>query len=135
MRPARLAVYQSPRNPNPRERRILTLLAEGHTQKEAAHHLGIRSRAVTNTIATMRSRYTAPTNEALIALAVRLQWITLSINCAEYNAQPTCDEKPTIPTHSAFALAPESRAHHCGGRCGCPASWRHTCCRTSPEPS
>jgi hypothetical protein len=31
----------------------------------------------------MRSRYTAPTNEALIALAVRLQWITLVIQCAE----------------------------------------------------
>ena len=29
MRPARLIVYQTPRNPTPRERRILTLLAEG----------------------------------------------------------------------------------------------------------
>jgi hypothetical protein len=31
----------------------------------------------------MRDRYTAPTNEALITLAVRLQWISLAIDCAE----------------------------------------------------
>jgi len=83
MRPARLAVYQSPRNPNPRERRILTLLAEGHTQKEAAQRLGIRSRAVTSSVSLMRTRYAAPTNEALVALAVRLQWITIAIECFE----------------------------------------------------
>lgn len=81
MRPARLAVYQSPRNPTPRERRILTLLAEGHTQKQAAGHLGLAPRYVTNSVANMRTRYTAPTNEALVALAVRLQWITLAIDC------------------------------------------------------
>lgn len=81
MRPARLAVYQSPRNPTPRERRILTLLAEGHTQKETANRLGIRSRAVTTSVALMRSRYSAATSEALIALAVRLQWISLAIDC------------------------------------------------------
>jgi DNA-binding NarL/FixJ family response regulator len=81
MKPARLTVYQHPRNPTERERRILTLLAEGHTQKETARRLGIRDRAVTSSVANMRSRYTAATNEALIALAVRLQWITLVIDC------------------------------------------------------
>jgi hypothetical protein len=31
----------------------------------------------------MRNRYTAPTNETLVTLAVRLQWITLAIECSE----------------------------------------------------
>lgn len=40
MRTAHLTVYQHPRNPTKRERQILALLAEGHSQKEAAAHLG-----------------------------------------------------------------------------------------------
>jgi hypothetical protein len=31
----------------------------------------------------MRTRYTAHTNEALIALAIRLQWISLDIECSD----------------------------------------------------
>ena len=87
MRPARLLVFQSPRNPTTRERRILTLLAEGHTQKQAAGHLGLRPRSVTNALGHMRDRYTAPTNEALIALAMRLQWIEIGI---EIHQDETC---------------------------------------------
>jgi DNA-binding CsgD family transcriptional regulator len=83
MRPARLIVYQSPRNPTDRERQILTLLAEGHSQKETAAHLGLETRAITSALERMRNRYTAPTNESLVALAVRLQWITLAVECAE----------------------------------------------------
>ena len=82
MRPARLIVYQTPRNPTPRERRILTLLAEGHSQRQLARHLGLAAHSVSNALGRMRDRYTAPTNEALIALAVRLQWITLAVDCA-----------------------------------------------------
>jgi DNA-binding CsgD family transcriptional regulator len=81
MKPARLTVYQSPRNPTERERRILTLLAEGHSQKQAAAHLGVKPRCVTNSLGNMRNRYTAPTHEALIAMAVRLQWISVAIEC------------------------------------------------------
>lgn len=87
VRPVRLAVYQHPRNPNDRERRILALLAEGHTHKQAAGHLGMNPRAVTRTLQTMRDRYTTPTNEALIALAIRLQWIAVAIDIQ----QPTAD--------------------------------------------
>ncbi len=83
MRTARLAVYQHPRNPTAHERRILTLLAEGHTQKQAAGRLGLAHRSVTNSLGKMRDRYTAPTNESLIALAVRLQWIVIAIDCVE----------------------------------------------------
>ena len=83
MRPARLLVFQTARNPTERERSILALLAEGRSQKEAAAHLGVKHRAVASALGHMRNRYTAPTNEALVALAVRLQWITLAIECAE----------------------------------------------------
>ena len=78
-RPARLRVYQTPRNPTQRDRAILTLLAEGLTQRQAAAHLGIRPRCVNSALANMRECYAAGSNEALIALAVRLQWIELAI--------------------------------------------------------
>ncbi len=81
MRPARLIVYQTRRNPTPRERRILTLLAEGQSQRELARHLGLAHHSVSNALGRMRTRYTTPTNEALIAIAVRLQWIAVSIDC------------------------------------------------------
>jgi DNA-binding CsgD family transcriptional regulator len=76
---ARLRVYQHPHNPTARDRAILTLIAEGHTQKQAAGHLGLKPRSVTGALSYMRDRYTAPTNEALIALALRLQWIEIAI--------------------------------------------------------
>src|SRR3954469_7620480 len=80
MKNARLIVYQRPRNPTERERRILALLAGGLTQKQAAGHLGVTPRAITACVEKMRDRYTAPTNEALIALAVRLQWIEIAVD-------------------------------------------------------
>ena len=43
MKPARLLVFQAPRNPTERDREILTLLAEGHTHKQAAGHLGLKA--------------------------------------------------------------------------------------------
>ena len=89
MNHARLIVYQRPRNPTERERTILTLVAEGHTHKQAAGHLGLAHRSVTNALGRMRDRYTTPTNEALIALAVRLQWIAVTIECEDDLTQPT----------------------------------------------
>ena len=83
MRAARLTVYQEPRNPSERERMILALLAGGRTQKEAAVHLGLKPHSITNALGHMRDRYATQTNEALVALAVRLQWITLAIDCVE----------------------------------------------------
>ena len=80
---ARLLVFQASRNPTARDREILTLLAEGHTHKQAAGHLGLAHRSVTNALGRMRARYTTPTNEALIALAVRLQWINVAIECTD----------------------------------------------------
>ena len=83
MKPARLLVFQGPRNPTERDREILTLIAEGHSHKQAAGHLGLAHRSVTNALGRMRDRYTAPTNEALIALATRLQWIDVAIDVPE----------------------------------------------------
>jgi len=73
MKPARLLVFQSPRNPTERDREILTLLVEGHTTSQAAGHLGLETRCSTSALEPMRHRYTTPTNAALIALAIRLQ--------------------------------------------------------------
>jgi DNA-binding CsgD family transcriptional regulator len=78
-RPARLRVYQQPRNPTHRDRRILTLLAEGYSQKQAANQLRAKPRSITSALARMRDRYTAPSNEALVALAIRLQWIEIAV--------------------------------------------------------
>jgi DNA-binding CsgD family transcriptional regulator len=80
MRPARLSVYQSPRNPTPREREILTLIAEGRTQKQAAARLGLAHHSLSNALGHMRDRYNFTTNEALIAAAVKLDWISLAID-------------------------------------------------------
>jgi DNA-binding CsgD family transcriptional regulator len=77
------AAPQPASSTQPRESGILTLLAEGLTQKQAAAHLGLHTRTVTNTLGHMRERYRAPTNEALVARAVRLEWISLAISCAE----------------------------------------------------
>lgn len=87
-KPARLVVYQAPRNPSERQRGILTLIAEGLTQKEAAAHLGLKPRCVTSALATMRDRYTASSNEALIALAIRLQWIEIAIDIHQDETSP-----------------------------------------------
>jgi DNA-binding CsgD family transcriptional regulator len=88
MKHARLIVYQRLRNPTEREHRILTLVAEGHPHKQAAGHLGLAHRSVTNALGRMRDRYTAPTNEALTALAIRLQWIAVAIDVHQPEASP-----------------------------------------------
>src|SRR4051794_13267086 len=80
MRPARLPIAQQPRNPTPRDREILTLLAEGHTQKAAAHILQLKPRTIAAAVDRMRDRYTAPTLAALVVLALRLQWIEIAID-------------------------------------------------------
>ena len=80
-RPARLRVYQRPRNPTERQRGILT--AEGLTQKQVAAHLGLKLRCVASSLGNTRARYTTTSNEALIALAIRLQWIKIAIDIHE----------------------------------------------------
>jgi DNA-binding NarL/FixJ family response regulator len=75
-------------DPTERERGILTLLAEGLTQKQAAAHLGLHTRTVTNTLGQMGERHSAPTNEALTAAAVRLQWIEIDIDIHQGDSSP-----------------------------------------------
>jgi hypothetical protein len=71
-------ITQSTPNPSPVERRILRALARGASQREAARDAGIRPRAAALALAEMRDRY-APTTHALIALAVKLEWIELPV--------------------------------------------------------
>jgi len=86
--PDLFVICQSPRNPSGRQRGILTLLAEGLTQRQAAAHLGLKPRCVTSALAYMRERYTTTTNEALIALAIRLQWIEIAIDIHQDATSP-----------------------------------------------
>ena len=88
MKPARLLVFQAPRNPTEREREILTLLAEGPTFKQAAGRLGLKHRTITRALEEMRHRSTTPTNEALMALATRQQWIDVIIDIPEETFPP-----------------------------------------------
>jgi len=81
--PAHLIVFQHPRNPTEHDRAILELIAAGHSHTFAAAELHTRTRNVTRALAKMRARYPAPTNESLIAIAVRLGWIALTIDCAD----------------------------------------------------
>jgi len=83
MRPAHLPIPQQPRNPTPRDREILPLLAEAHTQKDTARILAAKPRTITAAVERMRDRYTAATNTALVALAIRLEWIALRIECED----------------------------------------------------
>ena len=79
-RPARLPIAQHPRNPSPRDREILTLLAEGHTRKEAAAALHLKPRTITANIQRMCDRYGAANPLVVIAAAIRLKWIALEID-------------------------------------------------------
>ena len=86
--PDLFVICQSPRNPSERQRGILTLLAEGLTQRQAAAHLGVKPRCVTSALANMRERYTTTTNEALVALAIRLHWIEIAIDIHQDATSP-----------------------------------------------
>lgn len=87
-RPARLRVYHSPRSPSERQRGILALMAEGLTQRQAAAQIGLKPRSVASALANMRERYTTASNEALVALAIRLQWIEIAIEIHQDATSP-----------------------------------------------
>jgi hypothetical protein len=60
----------------------------GASQRQAAAHLGVKPRCVTSALANRRERYTAASNEALIALAIRLQWIEIAIDIRQDETSP-----------------------------------------------
>jgi len=73
-----MVISQHARNPTPRQRRILRRLAEGMTQPEIAAEDGVPPHQVSRQLEALRNRFAA-TNCALIAIAVRLQWIPIEI--------------------------------------------------------
>ena len=73
-----LTTNQQQRNPSEQERRILAALASGASRQEAAMLTGMTPRAVAATLERLRDRF-APTLPALIALAVKLEWIPVPI--------------------------------------------------------
>jgi len=81
-----LTINQRERNPTQRERVILTLLAEGHSQIQIAEVLSITPHAIARTLENLRNHF-APTNCSLIALAVRLEWITFSVEIRQDDRQ------------------------------------------------
>ena len=73
-----LTTNQQLRNPSQIERRILTSLAAGDSRQDAALHAGLTPRAVAAILERLRDRF-APTLPALIAIAVKLEWIPVPI--------------------------------------------------------
>jgi len=73
-----LTVNQQERNPTERQRVILTLLVEGLSQIQIAEVLSTTPHAIARTLENLRNQF-APTNCSLIALAVRLEWVTFSV--------------------------------------------------------
>ncbi len=73
-----LTINQQPRNPNAQERAILAAIASGASRKEVAIQTALTERAVAAALERLRDRY-APTVPALIALAVKLEWIPVPI--------------------------------------------------------
>jgi len=57
--------------------------AEGRTPPDTARHLDTTPRTITAALHRMRDRYNFPTNEALIAVAVKLEWIPLAIDTTD----------------------------------------------------
>ena len=91
MRPARLPIHQRPPNPSPEEREILASVAEGWTPQDTARHLATSPRTITAALHRMRDRYNLPTNEALIAAAVKLEWIPIAIDSADFRETTSTD--------------------------------------------
>lgn len=94
-RPARLPIAQRPPNPSPRDRELLTLLVEGHTRKQAAAALHLKPRTIGATLQRMCDRYGAANPLALIAAAVRLEWIALEIDVDTNDTAPEINEEGT----------------------------------------
>jgi len=81
-----LTTNQQERNPTQRERLILTLMIEGHSTAEIAGLLGTTPHVIRNQVQHLRDRFAA-TNEALIAMAVRLEWIACPIEVRQDERQ------------------------------------------------
>ena len=76
-----LTTNQQQRNPTARERQVLAALAAlaaGASRQEAAALTGLTPRAVAAILERLRDRF-APTLPALIAIAVKLEWIPVPI--------------------------------------------------------
>ena len=73
-----LTTNQQQRNPTARERQVLAALASGASRQEAAALTGLTPRAVAAILERLRDRF-APTLPALIAIAVKLEWIPVPI--------------------------------------------------------
>lgn len=84
--------------PTPQERRTLTALASDASRREAADQAGVTGKALTATLESLRDRY-APTLPALIALAVKLEWITVPIWTMKPTPPLPLNTPPTTTIH------------------------------------
>ena len=57
---------------NPREREVLTLLAEGHSLQQISYRLKVQPRTVNTYMARLKARLSAGTREQVVARAVAL---------------------------------------------------------------
>ncbi len=97
-----LTLNQQQPNPTPIQRRVLTAFAHGATREEAAQNAGLTVKAVSAMLERMRNQY-APTMAALIALAVKLEWVTLQRWVPKYEHPQTLPPPTPRQTRSEFA--------------------------------
>ena len=94
-----LTTNQQQRNPTARERQVLAALASGASRQEAAALTGLTPRAVAAILERLRDRF-APTLPALIAIAVKLEWIPVPIWTMPTDPSPL--PPPTAPPGRQF---------------------------------
>ena len=63
-----------------REIQILSYIANGHTNKEVAHILGISEQTIKNHVSAILRKLNANDRAHAVAMAIKNQWVTVTEN-------------------------------------------------------
>lgn len=79
---ARVRLQRGERSLTPRQRQVLSLVADGHPTKQIARELGLSVPMVKKHIANLFRRYGVPNRAALVREAIARQELAVSISTA-----------------------------------------------------